>query len=113
LLPADGHVFRSESPLNMLIADDEPRNRIDLEAILNDRGYRLVRAESAAQALRALLIDEFGLLVLDIHMPGATGFELAQMIKARRKNANMPIIFLTAYYDLGAQGSGWRKTHQG
>src|SRR5262249_34661977 len=42
---------------------------------------------------------EFALLVLDIQMPGMTGFELAQMIKTRKKTAHVPIIFLTAYYN--------------
>jgi PAS domain S-box-containing protein len=87
-----------EMPVNILIVDDEPKNLTVLELILDDPGYRLVRAESAEQALLALLTDEFALLIVDIRMPGMTGFELAQMIKARRNTANVPIIFLTAYY---------------
>jgi PAS domain S-box-containing protein len=82
-----------------LIVDDEPKNLAVLEAILDDTGYRLVRAESAEQALLALLADEFALLILDIRMPGMTGLELAKTIKARKKTANVPIIFLTAYLD--------------
>ena len=70
-----------------------------LETVLDDPGYRLVRAESADQALLALVAEEFALLILDIRMPGMTGFELAQMIKERKKTARVPIIFLTAYYN--------------
>jgi PAS domain S-box-containing protein len=92
-------VAHQKAPVNILIVDDEPKNLTVLEAILDNPGYRLVRAESAEQALLALLADEFALLILDIRMPGVTGFELAQMIKARRKTASVPIIFLTAYYD--------------
>jgi PAS domain S-box-containing protein len=88
-----------QAPVNILIVDDEPKNLTVLEAILDDPGYRLVRAESAEQALLALLADEFALLILDIRMPRVTGLELAQMIKARKKTASVPIIFLTAYYD--------------
>src|SRR6266849_4544322 len=88
-----------QEPVNILIVDDEPKNLTVLEAILDAPGYRLVRAESAEQALLALLADEFALLILDIRMPGVTGLELAQMIKARKKTASVPIIFLTAYYD--------------
>jgi PAS domain S-box-containing protein len=87
------------TPVNILIVDDEPKNLTVLEAILDDPGYRLVRAQSAEQALLALLAHEFALLILDIRMPDVTGFELAQMIKARKKYANVPIIFLTAYYN--------------
>jgi signal transduction histidine kinase len=84
---------------NILIVDDEPRNLNVLEAILNDPGYRLVRAGSADQALLALVAEEFALLILDIRMPGMSGFELAQVIKERKKTARVPIIFLTAYYN--------------
>ena len=86
-------------PINILIVDDEPKNLTVLETVLDDPGYRLVRAESADEALLALVSEEFALLILDIRMPGMTGFELAQLIKERKKTARVPIIFLTAYYN--------------
>jgi two-component sensor histidine kinase/DNA-binding response OmpR family regulator len=89
----------SRALVNILIVDDEPKNLTVLEAILDDPGYRLVRALSAEQALLALLADEFALLILDVRMPDVTGFELARIIKARKKYANVPIIFLTAHYN--------------
>jgi PAS domain S-box-containing protein len=97
--------------INILLVDDEPRNLTVLETVLADPGYRLVRAESAEEALLALVVEEFALLVLDIQMPGMSGFELAQMIKQRKKTAGVPIIFLTAYYSedqyvLEGYGSG-------
>ena len=69
-----------------------------LETVLDDPAYRLVRADSADEALLALVAEQFALLILDIRMPGMTGFELAQVIKERKKTAHVPIIFLTAYY---------------
>src|SRR5262249_33467975 len=48
--------------------------------------------------LLALIAEEFALLILDIQMPDMNGFELAQMIKDRKRTASLPIIFLTAYY---------------
>ena len=87
---ADGRV-------NILIVDDEPKNLTVLEVILDDPGYRLVRANHANEALLALVAEEFALLILDIRMPDMSGFELAQMIKQRKKTASVPIIFLTAY----------------
>jgi signal transduction histidine kinase len=87
-----------DGPINILIVDDEPKNLMVLETVLDDPSYRLVRAGSADQALLALVVEEFALLILDIRMPGMTGFELAQMIKERKKTAGVPIIFLTAYY---------------
>ena len=86
-------------PINILIVDDEPKNLTVLETVLDDPGYRLVRAESADEALLALVSEEFALLILDIRMPDMTGFELARLIKERKKTARVPIIFLTAYYN--------------
>ncbi len=85
--------------VSILLVDDEPRNLTVLETVLTDPSYRLVRAESGEQALLALVAEEFALLVLDIRMPGMSGFELAQLIKERKKTAGVPIIFLTAYYN--------------
>jgi PAS domain S-box-containing protein len=85
--------------INILIVDDEPKNLTVLETVLSNPAYRLIKAESADQALLALLADEFALLILDIRMPGVTGIELAQMIKERKKTSQIPIIFLTAYYN--------------
>ncbi|MGH7183658.1 MAG: PAS domain S-box protein, partial [Nitrospiraceae bacterium] len=86
-------------PINILIVDDEPKNLTVLETVLQDPGYRLVRAESGEQALLALVEEEFALLIMDIRMPSMTGLELAHIIKQRKKTAGVPIIFLTAYYN--------------
>jgi two-component sensor histidine kinase len=85
--------------VNILIVDDEPKNLTVLETVLDQPRYRIIRAESAEKALLALLQHEFAVLILDVRMPGTTGFELAQMIKERKKTSEVPIIFLTAYYN--------------
>jgi len=87
------------APISILIVDDEPKNLTVLEAILESPDYRLVRADSGERALLALLNGDFALLILDIRMQGMTGFELARAIRERKKTANIPIIFLTAYYN--------------
>ncbi len=86
------------SPVNILLVDDEKRNLDVLESVLQNPDYRLVRATSAEEALKALITSDFAVLVLDIRMPGTSGIELAQMIKQRKKTQHLPIIFLTAYY---------------
>jgi two-component sensor histidine kinase/DNA-binding response OmpR family regulator len=94
----DAHASRVAEPINILLVDDEPKNLTVLQSILDDPEYRLVRAESADAALLALIADQYALIILDVRMPGMTGFELAQMIKERKKTSRVPIIFLTAYY---------------
>jgi signal transduction histidine kinase len=98
--------------VNILLVDDEPRNLDVLESILGASGYRLVRAQTADEALMALLGGEFAAIVLDIRMPGISGLELAQLIKQRKRTRDIPILFLTAHlsdegdvlkgYDVGA-----------
>jgi len=85
--------------VNILVVDDEPRNLAVLETVLDDPAYRLVRAGSGNEALLALMAEEFAVLVLDVRMPDMTGFELANLVRERRKTARIPIIFLTAYYN--------------
>ncbi|MDB6136655.1 MAG: luxQ 12 [Verrucomicrobiales bacterium] len=86
-----------DEAIRILIVDDEPRNLTALETVLDDPGYRLVRAVSASEALLALVAEDFALLILDVQMPDMNGFELALMIKQRKRSASIPIIFLTAY----------------
>jgi len=98
--PEDDAIPARDDPrVNILIVDDEPKNLTVLESVLDDPGYHLMRAGSGDEALLALMGNEFAVLVLDVRMPGMTGFELAQMIRERRKTARIPIIFLTAYYN--------------
>jgi len=65
-------------PTNILLVDDQARNLDALEAILSSTEYRLFRAQSANEALLALLADDFAVIVLDIRMPEVSGLELAQ-----------------------------------
>jgi response regulator RpfG family c-di-GMP phosphodiesterase len=80
----------------ILLVDDREENLIALEAILSSLDQGLVRARTGEQALKALLTDEYAVILLDIVMPGMDGFETARDIKRRRKTRDVPIIFLTA-----------------
>lgn len=86
-----------QEPLDILIVDDDPRNLDALEAILADPSYRLIRALNGDDALRALLRHDVAVIVLDIQMPGVSGFELAQLIRSNKRYERIPILFLTAY----------------
>ncbi len=97
--PRTAPMTTDSSQINVLIVDDEPNNLTVLETVLDEPGYRLVRATSADEALLALIADEFALLILDISMPGMSGLELAKMVKERKRTAGVPIIFLTAFYN--------------
>lgn len=84
--------------VNLLLVDDQPRNLEVLEAILASPDYRLIRAISGDEALLALMKDEFAAIILDIQMPDMSGIELARLIKQRKRNQHIPILFLTAHF---------------
>lgn len=84
-------------PVDILLVDDEPRNLDALEAILDNDGYRLLRAEDADLALKILLEHQVAAIVLDIKMPRVDGIELAHIIKGTKRFRQVPILFLTAH----------------
>jgi len=86
IAPADG------AP-HLLVVDDDRRIRDLLLRFLQREGFRVSTAESAAEARAKLCGLSFDLLILDVMMPGETGFELA---KAIRSSSLMPILMLTA-----------------
>jgi len=87
----------SDEPVKILLVDDEPRNLDALESILHSSGCSLIRAQTADEALFAILKNDFAAIVLDIKMPGTDGLELAQLIKKRKRSEHVPILFLTAH----------------
>ena len=82
--------------VEILMVDDRPENLLALEAILEPLGQRLVKAHSGEEALRKLLTHDVAVILLDVQMPGMSGFDTAQMIKSRERTRFIPIIFLTA-----------------
>ncbi|OXM13762.1 response regulator [Paenibacillus herberti] len=85
-----------DGPINILLVDDYPENLLAIEAVLADLNYNLVKCLSGEEALRALLKDDFAVIVMDVQMPGMDGFETARMIKSREKTKEIPIIFVSA-----------------
>ncbi len=87
--------------INILLVDDNPANLLALETILQAPDRNLVRASSGEEALRFLLGEDVAVILLDVRMPGISGLESAELIRERERMRNVPIIFLTAYGDLG------------
>ncbi|MFF4512424.1 response regulator [Streptomyces mirabilis] len=80
---------------NILIVDDMEENLVALEAVLGSLDQRLVRARSGEEALKAMLRQEFAVVLLDVLMPGMDGFETAASIKRLDQTKDVPIILLT------------------
>lgn len=81
----------------ILIVDDRREQLVTLRAMLSDLADQVVCASSGRDALRLLLDPtEHALMILDVHMPGMDGFELASLVRQHRVHKNTPIIFMTA-----------------
>jgi two-component system phosphate regulon response regulator OmpR len=78
---------------HLLVVDDDRRIRDLLSRFLLSEGYRVTTADNAADARAKLAGLRFDLLILDVMMPGETGFELARDL---RSSSNVPIVMLTA-----------------
>jgi signal transduction histidine kinase len=83
----------------ILLVDDNQNNLLTLEAALADLGQHLVRARSGREALRLLMQQDFAVILLDVDMPGMDGFETATLIRARKRFAQTPILFVTSSAD--------------
>ncbi len=83
----------------ILIVDDEYSGRETLQSVLESEGYNLIMAENGPQAIekaKAFLPD---VILLDVMMPGMTGFEVCERIRNDPQVAEIPIIILTALDD--------------
>ena len=85
-----------ESRANVLVADDRPANVLAIQQVLEPLNHNVVSASTGEEVLRALLTNEFAVILLDVQMPIMDGFEIAAQIKRREKTRHIPIIFLTA-----------------
>ena len=88
------------APVSILLVDDDANNLLALESILEGPGHRLVKVQTADDALMALMNEDYAAIVLDVQMPDLSGIELAKLIKQRKKTQHIPLIFLTAHLSL-------------
>ncbi|WP_327717039.1 response regulator [Streptomyces sp. NBC_00490] len=89
----------TEERASILLVDDMEDNLVALEAVLGSLNEPLVRARSGEEAMKALLRQQFALVLLDVRMPGMDGFETAANIKRLDQTKDVPIIFLTGAED--------------
>ncbi len=70
------------SQKKVLVADDEPNILISLEYLMKREGHLVIVARDGVQALDAIRREKPDLVLLDVMMPGKTGFEVAQAVRA-------------------------------
>jgi len=92
-----------DNAAHVLVVDDDRRIRDLLSRYLQREGYRVTTAKNASDARAKLDGLAFDLLILDVMMPGETGFELAKTV---RQNSQVPILMLTARAETESRISG-------
>jgi len=88
------------APVTILVADDFVENREMLTCVLEDEGYRVVRAVDGEEALKSVATGSIGLALLDVNMPGVTGLEVCRQIKRNPETRLLPVVLIT-----GLQGT--------
>ena len=76
-------------PLRILAVDDEP---VVLEALLTREGHEVLRAENGEEALRRAAAERPDIILLDLHLPGLSGFEVVNRLRHTAGMANVPVI---------------------
>ncbi|HLB73365.1 MAG TPA: response regulator [Sedimentisphaerales bacterium] len=85
----------------ILVVDDNQQNRELLQAYLEDTDCRTVPARDGLEALDVVANDPPDLILLDIMMPKMSGFEVCRRLKNDPKNADIPVIMVTALSEFG------------
>ncbi|MES2933739.1 MAG: response regulator, partial [Pseudomonadota bacterium] len=93
---------------NILIVDDNPNNLQVLGSILAQAGFKVRPALSGEIALRAVEVATPDLILLDIRMPGISGYETCERLKASERNRDIPVIFISAMHDIEDKLKGFQ-----
>lgn len=93
-------------PSTILIVDDEPANLALLRQILGQQ-YPLVFARNGPEALAAAQKHQPALVLLDIEMPGMSGYEVCRTLKSEESTASIPVIFVTSLSEVGNETAGF------
>lgn len=93
----------------LLVIDDEPSLLRAVEACLSAEGFEVTMARSGVEALVTVAQTVPDLIVSDVRMPGMSGYELAEQLRASPLTALIPIVFLTAKGETGDRIRGFRS----
>jgi len=91
----------------LLLVDDEPTNLHVLRHILQ-QDYRLLYARDGEKALQLASQEQPDLILMDVMMPGMSGYEVCRLLKAEALTSSIPVIFITAMSETRNEAEGFR-----
>ena len=93
--------------LKVLVADDDEHYRNLIQTVLKKAGYAVITASSGTEAFQKVLQEKPEMAVLDVNMPGMTGFEVCKKIRLHPDHKNMPILIFTVLSEVEHQLAGY------
>lgn len=100
-------IYPDEIRPTLLLVDDEPTNLHVLRHILQ-QDYRLIYARDGEKALHLCQQEQPNLILMDVMMPGMSGYEVCRQLKRHPATANIPVIFITAMTDTRDEAEGFQ-----
>jgi signal transduction histidine kinase/CheY-like chemotaxis protein/CHASE3 domain sensor protein len=82
--------------IRVLLVDDEPANLDLLEALLEPEGYKVLRASGGKEGIEVARAQQPQLILLDLMMPGVTGFDVVEVLRTDEATRAIPIMVLTS-----------------
>ena len=98
----------SNSVPNILIVDDSSTNNLLLESALKRHNFKIITAVNGEEALAVLSKKSIDLVLLDIMMPGLSGYDVLEEMSKNTKMTSIPVIVVTA----GNQIEDWEKAKE-
>ena len=92
----------------LLVIDDDPANQTVIEALLEGEPYDLHFARSGREGLLQIEVLQPDIVVLDVMMPGMSGYEVCAEIRCRKSTASLPVLLVTALDDYASLVQGLR-----
>lgn len=97
-----GEPSKAPHPLRVLVVDDDRDTVVSLTLLLRDEGHEVRSVHSGRHVMGAILDFEPDVVILDINLPGLSGWEVAKTIRSRRGRARPRLIGISGEYRMGA-----------
>jgi len=98
--------MNQETKKSVMIVDDAPDNLLLLDMMLGDK-YEVVQASSGEQCLELIKTQIPDILLLDVNMPGMSGYEVCRILRDKQDTKLLPIIFISAMLTSDERSEGF------